>query len=52
MFIQDLCEAIDDNNSLDICLVNDMRQCQERLYNHIKFEDHFYLRHLFVNLLL
>ena len=28
--VQDLCEAIDDNNSLDICLVNDMRQCQER----------------------
>jgi len=26
---KDLCEAIDDNNSLDICLVNDMRQCQE-----------------------
>ena len=26
---RDLCEAIDKNNSLDICLVNDMRQCQE-----------------------
>ena len=26
---KDLMLAIDDNNSLDICLVNDMRQCQE-----------------------
>ena len=26
---RDLCEAIDKNNSLDLCLVNDMRQCQE-----------------------
>ena len=26
---KDLCEAIDTNYSLDICLVNDMRQCQE-----------------------
>ncbi len=26
---RDLCEAIDDKYSLDICLVNDMRQCQE-----------------------
>ena len=26
---KDLCEAIDENFSLDICLVNDMRQCQE-----------------------
>ncbi len=26
---RDLCEAIDDKFSLDICLVNDMRQCQE-----------------------
>ena len=26
---RDLCEAIDPNYSLDICLVNDMRQCQE-----------------------
>jgi integrator complex subunit 3 len=26
---KDLCEAIDEKYSLDICLVNDMRQCQE-----------------------
>ncbi|XP_059094410.1 integrator complex subunit 3-like [Tigriopus californicus] len=26
---KDLCEAIDEKFSLDICLVNDMRQCQE-----------------------
>ena len=26
---RDLCEAIDQNYSLDICVVNDMRQCQE-----------------------
>ena len=26
---RDLCEAIDQKYSLDICLVNDMRQCQE-----------------------
>ncbi len=26
---RDLCESIDDKYSLDICLVNDMRQCQE-----------------------
>ena len=26
---RDLCETIDKNNSLDLCLVNDMRQCQE-----------------------
>jgi integrator complex subunit 3 len=26
---KDLCETIDSNYSLDICLVNDMRQCQE-----------------------
>ena len=26
---KDLCETIDANYSLDICLVNDMRQCQE-----------------------